>query len=406
MKAVVGVAVAGLLATACVASPVAATQSPSGATASPSLSPSPTTGKGSSPSPIPGIPSPSVRCVARPSGGPMVLLGQAIYEVADPVHPKLLCQIANTVTHLYTGDTFAYLRRTGETGTEVVLHSMGSGNESVIAGWPMALLDQPFQRAGAWTVDGDTAATAVNATDAAGNQSIQIWLFTQPTTAELYEFAMPLTDCICRFGLPNPVLAFSPDGQYLVSGWPIGKGATPLRIYRVTDRTLVQTLDVGEETAFWGRTGHRLFVTGRNSTSRSWTPEDGFAPLAGATSWPYEVGLSPDGSQVAYTAYADPANFADLRAYVYDVPSHTTRQLTTAMRSDVTFVKDRWVWYSEEVKCDTAQPTCPPWGTQPTAKIFAMDLSAGVETPVVFHLGESPADLQSGFGSAEFWPNS
>lgn len=396
-----------LLTTACAASPVAlATPSPQAKGDAPSPPPIPTGAKGDSPSPIPGVPSPSARCVARPSGGPMALIGQALYDVTDPVHPRLLCQITNTVAHLLTGDTFAYIRRSGDSGTEVVLHSIGSGNESVIAGWPIKLLATPFGNVGAWTADGNTAATAMAWTDGGGNQWIQIWLFSQPSTTMLFEFNQPLTDCICRFGLPEPTLAFSPDGQYLAFGWPIGKGAMPLRVFRVADRRDVADLDPGEVTAVWDRTGHRLYVTGRAGTSRSWTPEGGYAPLAGATAWPYQVGLSPDGSQVAYTAYLDPANFADLRVYTYDVPSHTTRLLTNQMRSEATFVRNRWVWYLEEAKCDSAQPACAPWGTGPTARVFAMDLTTGTEAPVVFSAGESPAELHSGWGPGEFWPSS
>lgn len=336
----------------------------------------------------------------------MALVGQALYDVTDPVHPRLLCQVTDTVAHLFTGDTFQYIRRSGDTGTEVVLHSIGSGNESVIAGWPIKLLGTPFGNVGAWTADGNEAAGAAAATDSAGNASIEIWLFAQPTTTLLHVFPQPLTDCICRFGLASPVLSFSADGQYLVSGWPIGKGAVPLFVFRAADRYLVQQLDPGEVTAIWSRTGHRLYVTGRSGTSRSWTPEDGFTPLAGATAWPFEVGLSPDGSQVAYTAYLDPSNAVDLRVYVYDITSHTTRLLTNQMRSEVIFVKNRWVWYFEEAKCDPAQPTCAPWATAPTGKVFAMDLTTGVETPVVFASGESPTALHSSWGPAEFWPNS
>jgi hypothetical protein len=174
------------------------------------------------------VPSPVARCTGKPNGGPMALVGQAIYDVTDATHPRLLCQVSNTATHLYTGDTFQYIRRSGDSGTEVVLHSIGSGNESVVAGWPIKLLGSVFGNVGAWSLDGNEAATAVAVTDSSDDTAIQIWLFSQPSTTMLYEFAQPLTDCICRFGLAPPVLAFSADGQYLVSGWPIGKGAVSL----------------------------------------------------------------------------------------------------------------------------------------------------------------------------------
>src|SRR5207302_6215116 len=97
------------------------------------------------------------------------------------------------------------------------------------------LLETPCGKVGGWTTEGNAAATAVAATDNAGNWMIQIWLFSQPNTKMLYQFSEPLTDCVCRFGLEPPVLAFSPDGQYLVSGWPIGKGASGLRVFMVAD---------------------------------------------------------------------------------------------------------------------------------------------------------------------------
>ncbi|TMC33763.1 MAG: hypothetical protein E6J28_13890 [Chloroflexi bacterium] len=405
MRALLALGIAALMAAACAGSPIASS-SPSakgGATSARTNLPSPTGAKGGSPSPIPGVPAPFVGCAAKPTGGPMVLIGQAIYDVSDPVHPKLLCRVNNTVTHLFTQDTFTYIRRSGDEGTEVVLHSMGSGNESVIAGWPIKLLGSAFGDVGAWTPDGDHAATAVSAKDDAGDQAIQIWLFAQPSKILLYSFSQPLTDCICRFGVARPTLAFSADGQYLVSGWPVGKGASPLRVYRVADATLAQTLDLGDVEAIWSRTGHHLYLTGLAGKSRSWTPEDGFAPLDGATAWPYRLGLSPDGSQVAYTAYLDPSTQADLRVYVYDIATHQTRLLTSQMRSEVIFVKDGWVWYLEEAKCDPALPSCAPWGTAPTGKVFAMNLSTGVEQPVTFRMDET---VTSPLSPGEFWPNS
>ena len=406
MRAALALGIAAMLASACAASPLASATpgaKGNGATSARTNPPSPTGAKGGSPNPIPGVPAPFVGCAAKPTGGPMVLIGQTIYDVTDPVHPVLLCRVNNTVTHLYTADTFTYIRRSGDSGTEVVLHSMGSGNESVIAGWPIKLLATPFGDVGAWTPDGNEAATAVAWTDGAGNQWIQIWLFSQPATTMLFEFPQPLTDCICRFGVPGPTLAFSPDGQYLVFGWPVGKGALPLRVYRVADQRNVADLDPSEVTAFWDRSGHRLFASGRAGTSRTWTPEDGFTPLDGATAWPYRLGLSPDGSQVAYTAYLDPSTQADLRVYVYDIQSHTTRLLTSQMRSEVTFVKDGWVWYLGEAKCDPALSSCAPWGTAPTGKVFAMNLSTGIEQTVTFRMDET---VTSRLSPGEFWPNS
>jgi len=400
-------AVALLAATACAGSPVAQATPPAkgGASDARLSSPESPSAKGGSPSPIAGVPDPSARCFSSPGAGPYVLLGQALYNVGDPVHPQLMCLIKNTVAHLYTHDTFAYLRRSGDEGTEVVLRSMGSGNESVIAGWPLKLLGGPFGMVGSWTPDGNEAASAVSGTDASGNPTIQIWLFNeavQPKKRMLYEFLHPLTDCICRFGLPPPTLAFSADGQYLVSGWPIGKGAVPFHIYRVADANLVETLEVRDGEGFWSRVGHRLYVATRDGSSETWTPEAGIVGLDPVSRWAFMSGLSPDGGQVAYTAYTDPDVFTGIRVYVYDLAQNKARMLVDQPRSEVTFVKDGWVWYLEEQRCAT---NCSGQSA-PTDKVYAMNLTTGVETAVQFTPGESPSSLQSSWSTGQFWPNS
>lgn len=332
----------------------------------------------------------------------MALVGGALYDVSDPVHPFLVCQISNTVAKLFTGDTFGYLRRSGDTATEVVLRSIGSGNESVVAGWPLILLGGPFGFSRAWTINGTEAATAVAATDANGNQTIQIWLFVQPSTSMLYAFNQPATDCICRFGLPEPTLSFSADGQYLVAGWPVGKGAIALQVFRTFDHAMVAPLSNDFVHAVWSPTGHTLYLSPITAQPFTWTPEDGLAPLAGATGWFEMPGISPDGNYIAYTAYPDPQNQVDPHVYVYDLQKHTSRPLSSSMRSDATFVKDGWVWAFEEVACNTG---CAG-ATQASDRVFAIDLASSAETQVVFRAGESPSELKSGWSAAQFWPNS
>lgn len=52
---------------------------------------------------------------------------QLLYEVTNPVRPRLLCKITNTSAHLFTGDTFEYLKPVSATETDVMLRSLGSG---------------------------------------------------------------------------------------------------------------------------------------------------------------------------------------------------------------------------------------------------------------------------------------
>jgi hypothetical protein len=407
MKLVGLVGAVACLATACTANgPLVASNSPTPAvSASPSAlaSPaaSPSTSPTASPNPGPTLSVPFVQCVTTSSGGPVVLIGRAIYDVTNPVRPTLICRFRNTEAHLYAADTFTYLRE-APNGIEVVVHPMGSGNESVIAAIPLA--SPSWGGYIAWTPDGSAAATTTQSTDSAGYQWIHVWLYSQRNATELYRFLQPLTDCICRFGLPRPMLAFSADGQYLVSGWPIGKGATPAVVWRVTDRARVASLDQNANIAAWDWKGHRLFVSGM-SGSQTWTPEGGFVSLKGAKQWPYEAGVGPGGAHVAYTAYADGFTPTSLRVWVYDVSNDSTRMVIDSLRSEVVFVEPDWVWYKEEATCDPL--ACgAPWGTAPTGGVFGMNLGTGVERSVYFLPGQRPDALDSGWGPAEFWPNS
>lgn len=336
----------------------------------------------------------------------MVLIGgvyapSLLYDVSDPVHPRLLCNISNTSAHLFTGDTFEYLKPVSANETDVILHSLGSGNESVAGKFPF------YATSGSWlpdlTVMAYTIPVSVDNTPAGG---MQVWLYSQRRNALLYTYRVGIGDCICRFGLPPQVLAISPDGQYLVAGWLAGKGSEPHAVYRVSDRSRVATLDsVG--TAFWGRVGHRLFL-GRLGTDpeESWTPEAGISTLNGAGNWSFLPGVSPDDGQVAYTAQADTTQL-NLRIYVYDVNASTTRMLVDGLRSQALFVKDGWVWYLEERACGPADGC--PGATMPAGKVYAMNLSAGVEREVSFGSGADPLS-QAGtwawgvFAPGEFWP--
>jgi hypothetical protein len=351
-------------------------------------------------------------CHGGVSAGSMVLMQgpysyqQFLYDVSDPVHPRLLCTMVNTSVHLFTGDTFEYLKPVSATETDVILHSLGSGNETVAGTFPF------YANTGGWLADQSVMVYSLPVPpDNAdfSNGGVAVYLYARQQASLLFRYPIPATDCICRFGFPPPVLDVSPDGQYVVAGWPIGKGGNPLVVYRVSDRTVAIALDSTVTRVLWDRGGHRLFLSrDAPAGAQSWTPESGVTNLGGAAAWSYLPGESPDGGEVAYTAYLDPPAMNQLRVYAYDLKAATTRMLVDKLRSQVLFVKDGWVWYLEEATCDPM--ACgAPWGTQPTGKVFAMQLPTGTETQVVFAAGDNPV-MQGGrlnsiwFGPGEFWP--
>ena len=324
-----------------------------------------------------------------------------IYDVGDPLHPRLVCSFQNTTAHLFTGDTFAYLRPDAAMQTDIVLHSIGSGNETVAAVLPF--------RSGhiAWVPQGGLAAYTIYDPQPQPNHPVgvtQVWLFSQGHSSLLYSFGVGIGDCVCRFGLPPEVLSISPDGQYLAGGHIAGKGSDPLAVYRLSDRTLVFTADAQATNAIWDRTGHRLYLAGFSSYGMHvWTPESGLRSMPGP-SWEELASLSPDGTAASYTAFANPDTQTGLRVFTYDIGSGTTRPLSAAPRSEVLFVRDGWVWYLEEQDCGDCLG-----GSQPTGRVFAVQLSTGTEQPVTFVTGDDPIGEGGAFGAEtlhdpEFWP--
>jgi hypothetical protein len=332
----------------------------------------------------------------------MVLLAGVLFDVTDPVHPRRLCSVSNSSAHIWTGDTITFLRNDSPTSTAVVLHSIGSGNESVAGHIPFAGLASPAPFASTWwAADATMAATTVPPAQLSAGEPTRVWVYSSGYTGDVYSYPYPLGGCVCRFGIPPPTLAISPDRQFLVAGWPFGKGAQGLAVYRLSDRSLVKTFDTTVGVALWDRTGHRLYLSG-SSGSMSWTPEGGPVTLAGAQTWSVLAGLSPDGSQVAYTAYVDSNDPMSLRVFVYDVKTDKTRMLRDALRSQVVFVKPGWVWYLEETTCTIGDPGCGATGTKPSGKVQAMNLADGVERQVDFLYAEDTTALFPG----EFWPSS
>ncbi|HEX2646901.1 MAG TPA: hypothetical protein VHO95_06710 [Candidatus Dormibacteraeota bacterium] len=51
--------------------------------------------------------------------------------MSDPLHSRVVCTILNTSAHLFSGDTFVYLRTVSPTETDVELHRYPGGATQV-----------------------------------------------------------------------------------------------------------------------------------------------------------------------------------------------------------------------------------------------------------------------------------
>jgi hypothetical protein len=317
---------------------------------------------------------------------------QLIYDVTDPLHPRLICRILHTSANLSNSSNFEYLDPRSATETNIAIKWFANGTETPggkLPGWITDAAWLPTGVVGAFTVRLDSSATYPGG-------AVQVWTYDKGSSQLLFTYPIGIGDCICRFGLPRPNLSFSRDGQYLVAGQLSGKGSQPLAVYRMSDRVQVATLGPSDFQGLWGP-NDTLYITAAGF-AKVWTPAGGLVEMPVAGNWGYLAGLSPDASAVAYTAYSNPDQ-TQPGVFVYDLNSGRTR-IGNKMRSQVVFVKDGWVWYLEEQQCSTC-----PGGSRPSGTVFAMDLSTGVEQQVVFATGDAmiyPTDL----GPGEFWPNS
>jgi hypothetical protein len=310
-----------------------------------------------------------------------------LYDVGDPLRPRLVCRMKNTSVHIVTGTSFEYLVPRPNGTTDVMLHSLGSNNESVAATFAADLtgtyLGTPFPSV-SWPADPTVLAYSTGgATDSSGLDTADVWVATASRATKLYNYSVPGIDGFGRPGPPAPTLAISPDGEYLVAGWSV---SSSIRVFRISDGANVSPPMVdGLRFAFWARTGHTLYIVG--GSVEAWSPEAGVAAVPGTIPWTLAPNFSPDSSQVTFTAV--PAS-GGIHVYVYDFKTRASRLLVAQPRSSAIFIKAGWVWYFEETPCIQSGNNVCFDPTQPDGTVLALDLATGQESHVSFGAGEAP----------------
>lgn len=309
---------------------------------------------------------------------------QRIYEVSDPLNPHLLCRISQTTAHLFTGDTFAYLRTVNANETDIVLHSLGSGNESKAGSFPVGTSQ------GDWRPDGSAMTwTMAGPNDANGIATAQVWLFSNNKSKLLFSYSIPGVDSFGRPGLPPQIDSLSPDGEYVIAGWAIlakGVQTGAPRLFRVSDGAEVALSYTSQpRLTVWARKGHALYIVEADRV-QSWTPEMGLTDVPGASPWTMSPNFAPGGQRVAYTSVQQDGG---IRVSTYDFASGKAQLIIDKPRSQAVFVKPDWVWYLEEAPCvQAANDPCFDTST-PTGTVLAKNLSTGDGGTVNFAPGEA-----------------
>lgn len=385
-----------------------ATAAPSGTALVPSAtanaSPSPAPGT-EPPQASPAPSTPSVQCLQGDvpqyqalRSGPS---GSVLYDVTDPLHPRAVCKIYNAMAHIVTGTAFEYLVPHPDGTTDVVLHALGSNNETVAATFKADLYDtnlsffvpvawSPTVSAMAYLADGGTDANGLGVTD--------VWLATASGRTKIFSYSVPGRDAFGRPGFAPITLAFSPDGAYLAAGWTVA--TSPVQVFRLSDRANVAPAWPSDfRFAFWAKHDDTLFVVGLQSVA-TWKPAGPVTALPSTPAWVLQPNLSPDGTQVAFTTLT---STGDVRPYTYDLDTATSRRLVDQSRSATSFVRSGWIWYAEETPCVQSDnsPCFDP--TQPDGNVLALDLASGRESLVTFAAGEGPPSF--GQAPVDLWPS-
>ena len=342
-----------------------------------------------SPTPIPTLeaePGPgvaSVKCSGGPGVATVVIARTFVYDVADPVHPRLVCRGANTVIHLLGGNAIAY---TAVVAGQVVIvgRDLTTGSESRIG----QLRANPNEGTTAWTSDGslEVYATAEPRPNSRWLEQIHLW--SNGADHILYEFEAGPGGFAGRWSA-HFVLELSPDHAYLaISDTNYSPQNYEVRIFSVAD--LSQKLSAGTQGlaaagGTWVANDRFVWAAGSGALMQ-WTPGGG-ATVFRSERW-FTPTSSPDGRWLAGTLLTDDAN---PRALIVPVAGGAT--FTTAPGSSPGFVTQTVVWYAGEGP-DTSgtyqclEPCAHP--TVPDGNVRAFDVVAGTDRVVTFRGGEAP----------------
>src|ERR1700674_2967568 len=116
---------------------------------SPKPSPKPSPSTKPTPEPSPPLAVASVTCKGAPGSAMAVVAGVFLYDVADPIHPRLVCRADNTYMQLLEGNKIAYTVALSSGKADVIWRVLATGVNTKVA-------QLPADPGGAknWTPDG------------------------------------------------------------------------------------------------------------------------------------------------------------------------------------------------------------------------------------------------------------
>ena len=327
-----------------------------------------------------------VTCPGKSGAVMAVVAGAIVYDVADPLRPRLVCRSANTVIHLLDGNAIAYTAVVA--GHVVILRrDLTSRAESRIA--QLRLEPHPYYYGGVgWTWDGSLEVYSTSAAPRADGRSlVSMHLLSNGNDHVLYTIDAGPGGLEGRWG-PRGILAFSPDRAYLaISDFPFYVYGENVRIFSVADQQQKFVIKGTSTGGTWIANDRFVWASG---SLMQWTPSAG-AALLRSEYW-YGVTGSSDGAWLAGTFFtrlgADSYDNTKPQGLVVAIGGGRTFQ-TTGLVSSPGFVTPTVVWYAQEAPSANGGLAGDTW---PTGVIRAFDIASGSDQTVNFRAGEAPND--------------
>jgi hypothetical protein len=328
----------------------------------------------------------SVTCVGGPGAAMTVVAGAFLYEVLDPLHPRLVCRSANTVLHLLDGNAVAYTAVV-DGHVVIVRRDLTTGAESRVAQLRLEPHPYYYGRVG-WTWDGLLEVYATSGVPSAdGRWLVSVHLWSDGADHVLYAIEAGPGGLESRWS-PRGFLAFSQDHAYLaITDFPFYIYGENVRIFSIADQRQKFVTAMSSSGGTWIGNDRFLWAPMASSPSlMQWTPIGG-AKLLRSEAW-YGATSSSDGLWLAGTLLTDSSN---PRALI--VRDGGLTPFTTAPGSSPGFVTQTVVWYAEEGP-DTSgsyqcvEPCSHP--TTPDGTVRAFDATNGTDRVVSFRVGEEP----------------
>jgi len=307
----------------------------------------------------------------------VVIAHSFVYDVADPIHPRLVCRGDNTAIHVLSTNAIAYT--TVAAGKVVIVRrDLTTGAESRIA--QLRVSPQPYYWAAAtWKWDGSLEAYSTsNATSTSNLWQVQVHLWSNGADHVLYTMQAGPGGIESRWA-QRPILEFGPDYSYLaISDSAYSLYSASVRVFSVTDRGQKFISSPASSGGTW-IANDRFVWAMLSGALMDWTPTGG-AKVLRTEHW-YAPTSSSDGRWVAGTLLADPAA---PRAFIAPVAGGQT--IRTGLASSPRFVTPTIVWYAVEAL--SSQPGYD--ATAPNGVVHALDVVSKTDKIVTFRTGESP----------------